>query len=32
MEETDRAKGACLMDVSDLEEIKWEFLKLSVKI
>ena len=32
MEETDRAEGAGLMEVSDQEESKWELLKFSIKI
>ena len=32
MEETDRAEGAGLMEVSDQEESEWELFKLSVKI
>ena len=32
MEETDRAEGTGLMEVSDQEESEWELFKLSVKI
>lgn len=32
MEETDRAEGAGLMEVSDQEESEWELFELSVKI